>query len=306
MSDTFGRLTDVAVRDAWADEARHFTPWLAQNLERIGEVIGIQLELIQAEAGLPTTDDYFSADILARNLQDNSNILIENQLEISDHRHLGQLLTYLTGLEARTVIWVAPSFREAHLAVLKWLNEHTDEEFSFFAIRARVVRIGDSQFAPLFEVLEKPNAWERRLQNATRAAKQLSPEGVNRRAFWQYFLDQYPEHAVDGAAGGVTNRWHKVSVNQLVISYYIAKNEIGLFVRGFETVPPETVQSALESHRTRLETELGVKMHGLSPGKYFFVDSRPGNYTNRDQWSQLCGWLDGRLKSYTQALSTVI
>ena len=305
MSKEFGRLSDVSVRDAWADEAKNFTPWLADNLDRIGEVIGLQLELIKAEAGLPTHDDYFSADILARNTQDNSNILIENQLEMSDHRHLGQILTYLAGLEAKTVIWVASSFREAHLAAMKWLNESTAEEFSFFAVRARVVRIEDSRYAPLFEVLEKPNSWERRLQSVTRATKQLSPEGVRRRSFWEYFLEYYPEHEADGSAGGASNRWRKFTDLGLVVSYYIAKNEVGLFIRGFENVSPEEVRALLEPHKYSLERSLGITIDAGSSGGYFYIDSHAGNYTDPSNWAELSSWLNKRLNEYSLALNAI-
>ncbi len=105
-SDNFGDLTDVELREAWPHEALDFTPWLAENLDRLSKVIDIQLELVETEQSV----DEFNADILARNPTDDSLVLIENQLERSDHTHLGQILTYLAGLEAHTVIWVARSF----------------------------------------------------------------------------------------------------------------------------------------------------------------------------------------------------
>ena len=131
MTDVrFDRLSDVALRDAWKHEALGFTPWLAQNIDHIAEAVGRPLELTGTEVPV----DSFSADILARNLQDDSVVLIENQLEPTDHTHLGQIMTYLAGLEAQTVIWVAPKFREPHLSAIRWLNQHTADGFSFFAV----------------------------------------------------------------------------------------------------------------------------------------------------------------------------
>ena len=154
MSDiAFGRLEDRPLREAWAHEALAFTPWLAENIDHISEAIGLPLELTGTEVAV----DAFAADILARNPQDDSVVLIENQLEQSDHTHLGQILTYLAGLSARTVVWIAPSFREPHLSAIRWLNQHTADGFSFFALRLRVVRIGESPYAPIFEVVEKPS-----------------------------------------------------------------------------------------------------------------------------------------------------
>ncbi|MGR3703781.1 MAG: hypothetical protein ACU0A4_16995 [Paracoccaceae bacterium] len=156
----FGRLVDLPLRDAWKHEAHQFTPWLADNIDHLSDAIGIPLELTGTEVAVET----FSADILARNPMDDSIVLIENQLETTDHTHLGQIMTYLAGLEAQTVVWIAPAFREPHLSAIRWLNEHTADGFSFFAIKARVVRIGDSPYAPIFEVVEKPDKWLRKLQ----------------------------------------------------------------------------------------------------------------------------------------------
>ena len=101
--DEFGRLEPVDLRTAWKHEAFNFTPWLAENLDRLSQAIGIEMSLEDTEVKI----DRFSADILARNAQDDSLVLIENQLEWSDHTHLGQILTYLAGLQAQSVIWVA-------------------------------------------------------------------------------------------------------------------------------------------------------------------------------------------------------
>jgi len=145
----FDRLVDLPLREAWSNEAQEFTPWLAQNIDHLSDVIGITLEITGTEVAVET----FSADILARNPMDDSIVLIENQLEVTDHTHLGQIMTYLAGLEAQTVIWIAPAFREPHLSAIRWLNKHTADGFSFFAVKARVVCIGKSPYAPIFEVV---------------------------------------------------------------------------------------------------------------------------------------------------------
>ena len=138
----------------------------------------------------------FSADILARNPMDDSVVLIENQLEQTDHTHLGQIMTYLAGLEAQTVIWIAPVFREPHLSAIRWLNEHTSDGFSFFAVKARVVQIGDSPFAPVFEIVEKPNDWERAISAKSKGVKSGGDERNElRQAFWQAYLDRVPSAA---------------------------------------------------------------------------------------------------------------
>ncbi|MEZ5733869.1 MAG: hypothetical protein R3D97_16250 [Paracoccaceae bacterium] len=103
----FGRLVDLPLREAWKHEAIEFTPWLAENIDHLSDAIGIPLELTGTEVRVET----FAADILARNQNDDSLVLIENQLEEGDHNHLGQIMTYLAGLDAQTVVWIAPRVR---------------------------------------------------------------------------------------------------------------------------------------------------------------------------------------------------
>jgi len=181
----FGRLEDLPLNQVWEHEAQQFTPWLADNLDHLAEAIGVPMELVGKEVAVES----FSADILARSLVDESVVLIENQLEPTDHTHLGQIMTYLAGLEAQMVIWIAPSFRQPHLSTIRWLNEHTAEGFSFFAVRTRVVRIGDSPFAPIFEVVEKPDDWSRQLKSEARGAD-LRPL---RSKYFDYFCAELGE-----------------------------------------------------------------------------------------------------------------
>ena len=115
MDTKLGKLKNVNLREAWGHEALDFTPWLADNLEYLSNEIGIQLELEGQEVKVES----FSADIIARDPQNDRRILIENQLEQTDHTHLGQILTYLAGLEAEVIIWVASSFREPHISAVK-------------------------------------------------------------------------------------------------------------------------------------------------------------------------------------------
>ena len=152
----FGRLQPVELRDAWPNEAQDFTPWLAQeeNLALLGEVLGMELEL----EGKEMTVGDFRADILCKN-EDDSWVLIENQLEETNHDHLGKILTYSAGLDARTVIWIAAKFRDEHRAALDRQNEITDERFQYFGIEMKVWKIGNSVPAPEFDIVSKPNDW---------------------------------------------------------------------------------------------------------------------------------------------------
>ncbi|MCC7111052.1 MAG: DUF4268 domain-containing protein, partial [Deltaproteobacteria bacterium] len=149
-----GRLERVSLRDIWKTEAMDFTPWLAQreNMALLGEAIGLDLEVEAQEKEVGP----FRADILCKETGSDSWVLIENQLERTDHAHLGQLLTYAAGLEAVSVVWIAERFTDEHRAALDWLNEIANEKLRCFGLEIELFRIGDSPVAPKFNVVSQP------------------------------------------------------------------------------------------------------------------------------------------------------
>jgi hypothetical protein len=155
----FGVLEKIDLRTGWKTEDTEFTPWLAQeeNIKLLGNAINIELEVEQQEQNV----GIFRADILCKNTADNTWVVIENQIERTDHKHLGQLITYASGLSAVTIVWIAAKFTDEHRAALDWLNECTDENLNFFGIEIELWRIGDSAIAPKFNVVCKPNDWTR-------------------------------------------------------------------------------------------------------------------------------------------------
>jgi hypothetical protein len=155
-----GRLTHVAQpREVWLTEAGHFTPWLADNLDVLAEEMGLSLTLTATE--VPVGE--FRLDIKAETA-DGRVVIIENQLQRTDHGHLGQLLVYASGLEAVIVVWVAPAFRDDHRRTLDWLNERTDEGVSFFGVEVGIVQIGNGPRAPVFDVVARPNDWQKHVK----------------------------------------------------------------------------------------------------------------------------------------------
>ncbi len=290
-----GKLVDVDIRQAWSHEARDFTPWLASHLGEIGETIGLPLELEGQEVAVDT----YSADILARNPHNDARVLIENQLESSDHCHLGQIMTYLAGLEAETVIWIATRFTEAHLSAIKWLNEHTEQPFAFFAVKVRVVRIGESPIAPIFEVLERPNDWERQLHEKTRA----QPDSLmkKKQEFWDFYFDRFPAEAQSDSLAGRSNRWRRVPDYGLVVSYYVAAKGVGLFLRGTLGANNDDVAELLTPHRERLQ-EMTGSQHWNAPSGFFFHVVHPGDVFDENHWSETADWLQGMVKRYEEAV----
>jgi hypothetical protein len=152
-----GRLEKVGLRDVWKTEAQHFTPWLAkeENLALLGDTIGLDLECEAVEKDVGP----FRADILCKDTANDSWVLIENQVERTDHTHLGQLLTYAAGLKTVTIVWIAQRFTDEHRAALDWLNEVTGDEINFFGLEVELWRIGESSIAPKFNIVSKANEW---------------------------------------------------------------------------------------------------------------------------------------------------
>lgn len=180
-----GKLEKVDLRKLWIGEATAFTPWLSkeENIKLLGDTIGIELEFISQEKGVGP----FRADILCKNTLTDHYVLIENQLEKTDHTHLGQLMTYAAGLDAVTIIWIAKQFTEEHRAAIDWLNRITDEKFNFFGIEIEVYKIGDSLPAPFFQIVSKPNDWAKSVKSSATSNQGLTKTKELNLAFWTEF-----------------------------------------------------------------------------------------------------------------------
>jgi hypothetical protein len=298
MTDVrFDRLSNVALRDAWRHEAQSFTPWLAQNIDHIAEAVGRQLELTGTEVPVGS----FSADILARNLQDDSVVLIENQLETTDHTHLGQIMTYLAGLEAKTVIWIAPSFREPHLSAIRWLNQHTADGFAFFALRLRVVRIGDSPYAPIFEVVEKPNNWDISVRNVVQAVE--GDLGGRRTAFWEEYLARHRDASTRGVrVTQNSNMWLQAVPAGTRVCMWITPQSCGVYIRGALRVEIGQVVAQLRAHEAELARRLSAPFHD-SDSSWLLVSKLEVGLADQSRWPEMIDWLEDRSKLYLATLS---
>ncbi len=189
------RLEAVDLREQWPDEAGVFTPWLAQeeNLALLGETLGIDIQLEAREKSVGP----FRADILCKDTS-GAWVLIENQLDKTDHDHLGKLLTYASGLEAVIIIWIARHFTEEHRSTLDWLNRITNESFHFFGLEVELWRIGGSPCAPKFNIVSKPNDWSRSVVQVARG--QLSDTEAMQLDYWRDFLQVLNE--MEGPVSG--------------------------------------------------------------------------------------------------------
>lgn len=298
----FGILQEVPLRDAWVHEAHGFTPWLSDHLHRLSREVGIELELEGREVAVES----FSADILARNLGDGSLVLIENQLERTDHTHLGQILTYLAGLDARTVIWIASEFRDAHLSAVAWLNEHTTDEFAFFAIRLKVVRIADSPLAPVFEVLARPNEWNRKVKSMARESGSgpLAEVTQFRGAYWSHLIDRHPGEIELGCAK-TSSRWLKFPILGVVVTQFLGQEKIGVFIRAPWRGTREDTVEALRPHRETLDRALRVPFIDDGKSDQFYMQTLTINSRERENWDRMADWHHEMTELYRAALGEI-
>lgn len=177
------------LRSVWQNEASDFTVWLCENenLSLLGDTLGIEIELIQREAPAGA----FSIDILAEETNSGRKVIIENQLENSNHDHLGKIITYASAKEAEIIIWVVKKARDEHRQAIEWLNEKTDENIEFYLLEIELWKIGDSAIAPKFNIISAPNGWlktTKSTSNSTDAYQAIQYE------YWEKFLEYADEH----------------------------------------------------------------------------------------------------------------
>ena len=212
----FGSKKGLDLRDIWKDEARNFTPWLADNLKYLSDELGAELECQVTEANVGG----FSLDILAKDLGTNKNVIIENQLTPTDHDHLGKLITYASGYNAYIAVWIAESFREEHRQALDWLNQRTDIDTQFFGVVPEVFQIDDSKPTVQFNLIVFPNDWQKEHENPS---EQPSEKRKKYKEFFQRIIDELrTKHHFTNARKGQYQNWYSFSSGYPGLGYNIS------------------------------------------------------------------------------------
>lgn len=261
MSISLGVLEKISARDVWQTEARDFTPWLAENLHLLADALGLDLELVQTEAPV---GGYF-CDIEARESGSGRCVIIENQLEQTDHTHLGQLLTYAAGLDAGVVVWISPNIRDEHREAIDFLNRHTKETVDFFAIALEVVKIEASPPAVIFRLAASPNEWTK-----TAAAAKNSVEATSReiayKKFWQPLMDELRElHRFTKAKAAQPQSWYSFASGYSGINYGVAFSSgnslrAEIYIDLGDQVKNKATFDFLENKKDEIEKLFGEKL----------------------------------------------
>lgn len=305
-----GRLDQVDPRAVWPHEAHDFTPWLLDNADRLGEALGMDLALHQAEHPVGG----FSLDLLGVDEATGETVIVENQLGQSDHSHLGQILTYAGGVDAVNVVWVALGFRDEHRAALEWLNARTSERTRFFAVQVSVVRIGDSAPAPLLEAVVKPNDWGKAVGSASTA---VSEKGEAYREFWAGWLErvrsEHPEWT--NARKPQPAQWMAMSTGLSGVSYNVSFTRAGLCCEIYFGAASSEVNEhrfrAAEARKPELDAAFGrpLTWDALPGRKGCRISAMtPGSVEQADQWPAYLDWFietHGRLRQAVELVGGV-
>lgn len=304
-----GRLEKIDLRQAWTHEAHSFTPWLAleENLKLLSETVQMDLVLEAQEQSVGP----FRADLLCR-IEGNPDhwVLIENQIERTDHTHLGQLITYAAGLHAVTIVWVAGRFTDEHRAALDWLNEVTGENISFFGLEIELWRIGESNMAPKFNVICKPNEW---VKLGGIAKDQAS--GNNQtfyREYWDTFVASCAgKHPLFGRARRSDANWISWSAGKgYGYGALISRRDHYVRVRVWSGgSKAKSLYDALEPHQSQIDPQLpGLKWRRRDEAVESYIDLSWNDQDpdDRSLWASQHEWLFANLVKLQAVFDPVI
>ncbi len=285
-----GKIEKLSLREIWNHEALDFTPWLEENIEILGESIGLQLSVIEREKTIGT----FSLDLLAEDINHNK-VIIENQLETTDHKHLGQLLVYMIGLDAKTAIWICSDARQEHIKVVNWLNEITPADMLFYLIKVEGIKIGDSLPAPLFSVISAPST---DVKEIGKTKEEFAERHKLRLDFWERLLEKSKGRTQLLANRSPTkDNWLSTGAgrSELYYSYNLTKNaaSIGLYIdkgKNFDDFNRQ-VFNMLYSKKDEIETEFGnmLTWEVVEGRRYCGIWWSIADYglSNQDKWDTL-------------------
>ena len=254
-----GKIHQVSLKELWSGEATHFTPWLAQNLDVLGSALGMDLEFESKES--PAGD--FSADIVARDLSTSNLVVIENQYGATDHRHLGQLITYASVLGAGAVVWIAETIRPEHKAAMDFLNQNLKESLRLYAVQAGAIRIDNSKPAFQLNVVSMPS------EVAIGSDLPSAPtETMGKyRSFFQGLIDELRQiHKFTNARTGQPQNWYTfASENSKVFRYSVSFSQGGrvrveMYIDRGDKEQNEHLFDCLYQRKDEITAALGVPL----------------------------------------------
>lgn len=296
------RLTKLPLRTIWKHEALHFTQWLAlpENLELLGETIGTDLLNAQTEVGV----GQFNVDILAED-ENGHKVVIENQLENTNHDHLGKLITYASGLQAEMCIWIVARARQEHEQAINWLNENTTEGANFFLIEVEAWKIGDSLPAPRFNVVAKPNDWAKTVKQSSGGNK-VTDLKLQQQAFWER-LREYGEQnskVIRNWRKALPQHWYNIGIgtSRAKLSASMRTRDALISMELYIYDDKELFRQ-LEARKKEIESKLGYtldwqELPERKASRILII--RDGDTQEEKNQQELIAWLVDRAEEFTK------
>lgn len=300
-----GKLESVTLRDLWKREERDFSAWLERNIGVLSETLGIPLSEIRREDKVGS----FNVDLVAEDGNGNL-VIIENQIEPTDHDHLGKVLTYLTNLEAKTAIWITSEPRAEHVRAIAWLNEATPVDISFYLLRLAAYRIGDSDPAPLFTVIVAPSV---EAKDIGRQKKDLAERHVLRLRFWEQLLARAKEkgfilHASISPSKGnwIATGAGKVGLLYLYRVLLDQKTAVELYIDTQSKEQNKYIFDSLHSKKEKIESDFGGPIlwerddHIRASRIRVFIEK--GGLKEEHKWASIQGTMIDAMNHLSRAL----
>ena len=259
MEFKLGKLEEVNIRDIWKHEQYDFSNWLSkeENIELLGNEIGLTLTDISKEVFVGG----FKCDLVAKDETSGIKVIIENQLEATNHDHLGKIITYASGLEADVIVWIVKEAREEHRSAIEWLNNNTVKDISFFLIEIHAYKIGDSLTAPKFVIIEKPNDFLKNTKT-TNNNGELTKAQAERLNFWNKFNEiLIAKNKPFNVRKATTDHWYNIALGtseaNISITLVNKINSIGIEIYIDEN---KELFDKLYKLSDEIEKDLGFKM----------------------------------------------
>lgn len=254
-----GKLEEVDIRELWKHEQYDFSEWLSkkENIENLNDILGLTLVDISKETYVGS----YRCDLFARDEATGTKVIIENQLEISNHDHLGKIITYASGLDAKVVVWIVTKAREEHRSAIEWLNNNTNSNVNFFLIEIHAYKIGNSDKAPMFKVVEQPNDFIKNNKSSNNE-ESMNKSQSQRIEFWSQFNDVVIERGKPfNTRKPTTDHWYNIAIgtSEAHIDITLVNKDSLIGVELYITNNKELFDKLYE-RKEDIENDLGFKL----------------------------------------------
>ena len=294
---SLGILETVDLRTVWPHEALDFTRWLAEpnNIQELCNELEIEVDEIKVEEATGR----YNADIVGLETKTQKKVIIENQLESTDHKHLGQIITYAAGLDASIIIWIAKDYNDEHKAAIDWLNRNIAAEIKFFLIQLELWKIGNSLPAPKFNIISQPNDWAKTINSAALSEKGSASElKLQQQQFWYAFKEYVKNDSSTSLKLGRTPKpqhWYNISFGtskaHLSLTFNSKQKQVGceLYIND-----DKAIYHAILLQKIDVENALGNDLEWMDlPDSIAFriVKYKIGDPTIESNWPEYFQWL---------------